>query len=382
MRLYSKILSLVLLCLPLYQTAALDTVAVKKLYPGIYYYHITTPEPLSIHLLEVNMNYKSIKLELGVANFGLNTGGQRTSDFVKEQEEEGTNVIAAVNCDFFGGPGEWQAENSMIANRTYIKGAKLNRTMMAVTENNKSHIGDFQFDGYILARKDTIFLEGINLYTEYLGTVLYNEYWNLPVQLKANNVYYSLTNTESIRHNDYTEFAWHRVTTEDSTYRIKDEEWLLQLTPHTYSFHENFIRSVDEVDIYLGTKTKLENIYTLFGGLPGLVKERERPQSYSGAEGLTSERFIDKNPRTAIGYTEDKSKLYIAVVDGRQPELSAGMTLYELADYMISLGCYDVLNLDGGGSSTMVVGESVVNSPSDRTGERPVFNMLYLVGGD
>ena len=55
------------------------------------------------------------------------------------------------------------------------------------------------------------------------------------------------------------------------------------------------------------------------------------------------------------------------------------MSLYELADFMISIGCYDLLNLDGGGSSTMTIQDSVVNSPSDKTGERAVFNMLYIV---
>jgi exopolysaccharide biosynthesis protein len=55
------------------------------------------------------------------------------------------------------------------------------------------------------------------------------------------------------------------------------------------------------------------------------------------------------------------------------------MTLAEFADLMISLGVYQGLNLDGGGSTTMVVEGKIVNSPSDATGERPVANCLLVV---
>jgi exopolysaccharide biosynthesis protein len=65
----------------------------------------------------------------------------------------------------------------------------------------------------------------------------------------------------------------------------------------------------------------------------------------------------------------------------RQPKLSIGMTLHELAKQMIRLGCYNSLNLDGGGSTTMVYRDpnthllKVVNSPSD-TRERSVAEAL------
>jgi hypothetical protein len=55
------------------------------------------------------------------------------------------------------------------------------------------------------------------------------------------------------------------------------------------------------------------------------------------------------------------------------------MTLVELADYMIGMGCFHAANFDGGGSSALVVRDSVVNRPSDKTGERPVANALAVV---
>ena len=77
---------------------------------------------------------------------------------------------------------------------------------------------------------------------------------------------------------------------------------------------------------------------------------------------------LARHPRTAIGATED-GKLVIVVCDGRNKRGSAGMTLPELADKMISLGCVEAINLDGGGSSTFVGREGrVLNMPSDTPG--------------
>ncbi|MBX7098112.1 MAG: phosphodiester glycosidase family protein [Myxococcaceae bacterium] len=82
-----------------------------------------------------------------------------------------------------------------------------------------------------------------------------------------------------------------------------------------------------------------------------------------------------RNPRTAVGLSKDKKKVYMVVVDGRSSS-SAGMTCTELAALMASFGAYDAVNLDGGGSSDMYVrGIGVVNVPSDGT-ERVVGNHL------
>lgn len=86
-----------------------------------------------------------------------------------------------------------------------------------------------------------------------------------------------------------------------------------------------------------------------------------------------------RHPRTAVGYDIDGRELWLVVVDGRQAPHSTGMSLPELADLFEALGVEEALNLDGGGSTTLVVGASPVNRPSDATGERPVVNALALV---
>lgn len=83
-----------------------------------------------------------------------------------------------------------------------------------------------------------------------------------------------------------------------------------------------------------------------------------------------------RHPRTAIGWRSD-GKLILLTVDGRQKQ-SVGMTIDELANLMLEFDCVEAMNLDGGGSTTMVVKGKVVNHPSDATGERAVSDALLV----
>lgn len=98
--------------------------------------------------------------------------------------------------------------------------------------------------------------------------------------------------------------------------------------------------------------------------------------------------FQGVNPRTAAGIARvgKSQRLLLAVIDGRQPGYSVGMTLRQTAELLQSLGAQRAINLDGGGSSAMIVRDNatgalrVRNKPSDPTGERPVGNALAVLG--
>ena len=85
----------------------------------------------------------------------------------------------------------------------------------------------------------------------------------------------------------------------------------------------------------------------------------------------------DRHPRTAIAKLAS-SELLLVTVDGRQPGVSMGMSLYMLTDLLRELGAVEAMNLDGGGSTTMVVHNKIVNKPSDQTGERPVSDAILV----
>ena len=91
----------------------------------------------------------------------------------------------------------------------------------------------------------------------------------------------------------------------------------------------------------------------------------------------------DNYARSGVGTSAAGKKLWLVVVDGKQPFYSEGVTLNEFADLFVSLGCDRALNLDGGGSSTLVVQKSadvtILNAPIHTKipmRERPVANHL------
>lgn len=113
------------------------------------------------------------------------------------------------------------------------------------------------------------------------------------------------------------------------------------------------------------------------GGYPELLDRGRRAGdlAVSANPGFGASR----HPRTAVAVGVDEARAWLVVVDGRQGDYSTGMTLPELTELLESLGAEEALNLDGGGSSTLVVGGRVVNRPSDETGERAVANALLLI---
>ncbi len=96
---------------------------------------------------------------------------------------------------------------------------------------------------------------------------------------------------------------------------------------------------------------------------------------------LEKSAFVtNRHPRSCLCETNDNSILFIAI-DGRS-QASAGMTLVETQKFLLALKCTNAINLDGGGSTTLWVNDPVenkiINHPSDKTGERPVANILLI----
>ena len=80
--------------------------------------------------------------------------------------------------------------------------------------------------------------------------------------------------------------------------------------------------------------------------------------------GKREDLWEEKHPRTCIGFTADSTRMFVVVVDGRSLK-SAGITMNEAYDIFTELGCANAVNLDGGGSTCMVVNDEVINTPSD-----------------
>ncbi len=114
-----------------------------------------------------------------------------------------------------------------------------------------------------------------------------------------------------------------------------------------------------------------------FGGGPVLIQNQAIKITNNEERKFAGKAINDKHPRTAIGYTAD-GQMIILVVQGRMKGLSEGATLPQLAQIMLDLGCVEAMNLDGGGSSCMLVNGKETIKPSDKEGQRPVPAVLAI----
>lgn len=115
---------------------------------------------------------------------------------------------------------------------------------------------------------------------------------------------------------------------------------------------------------------------SVIGGGPQLIKNG-RVEITNTAEKILPSFVSDGHPRTAIARLKS-GQILLLTVDGRQPGQSIGMSLTMLADLLLEFAAVDAINLDGGGSTTMVIKNKLVNKPSDATGERPVSDAILV----
>jgi len=133
------------------------------------------------------------------------------------------------------------------------------------------------------------------------------------------------------------------------------------------------------LQISTATSPDLKGIKVAIAGGPALLRSGKPLIGKTVPPGLSgnySERSkYERHPRAAIGWSP--THLYLMVVDGRQPSLSVGMTLAELADQFQKLGCTEAMNFDGGKSAQMWMSGEIKNSPCQ--GEDTVANSLFVV---
>ncbi len=139
------------------------------------------------------------------------------------------------------------------------------------------------------------------------------------------------------------------------------------------------VKPGDTLLISTVTTPDLNGVKHAIAGGPALI---EKGRAFSlkspppGSPGAYSEASkYQRHPRSAVGWSP--THFYFVVADGRQPGLSAGMKLAELAEFMAGLGCTEAMNLDGGKSAQLWMNGRIMNSPAQ--GEDTVANSLLVV---
>jgi hypothetical protein len=354
--------------------------------PGVKYHKVkkTTPDgPWQITILEMNVANADIKIKAEVARDNLGTGLERTTSMATRNNKPDHIVLGAINGDYFGiseplNPYGFLS-NSMIKEKEVVFGRSHVRSSFGFRgDNNKPVIGILNIGGVVEAKNGLT--NNINLVNSTRGTnqmVLFNPFFVDSTRTNENGTEIRLTPIDDPIINSFRRFVVNEKVSGIGNMEIL-ENYVLSGHGTSNTFLTNNINIGDTIKIKLDGTPQAGNLLSLMGGGPRLITDGVRPPSFVGYEGFGESHVNTRHPRTAIGFNADSSKVYFLVVDGRQPAISIGMSCAELADYMISIGCAQAVNLDGGGSSTMLVRGSIMNSPSDGS-ERSVGNALLAV---
>ncbi|MFN3872073.1 MAG: phosphodiester glycosidase family protein [Ignavibacterium sp.] len=342
-------------------------------------------DTLVINILKVDIQKPDLTILTVKANELLNTK-ETTSQMVSRYKLSGYDVIAAINADFFEADGE--VISNMISKGEIVKAVKFSdspfnpftNSQIACDDDDNLYIDQFVFSGNLIIPNGNVEeIRRVNSKPDSNSITLYNHFQGKTTPTLSKEWYvvdFVLFPLQSV--GDTLIF----ITTAKTTLRNFEipKEGIILSANNKYAYYlDREIKIGDTVKIVFNYSPRLKNIKSLTGGWPLLVKDgmnliRRNPSM----EGVTENFSEQRHPRSGIGFSADKRTLYLITVDGRQ-QMSRGMTLLEFADLMINEGIYNGLNLDGGGSTTMVIKDKVVNNPSDITGERLVGNCLMII---
>ena len=155
-----------------------------------------------------------------------------------------------------------------------------------------------------------------------------------------------------------------------------DVSWVTSRNDTIFSWENPFKNSPNQPVLNLDFKqAKVWKVEDALSAGPNLISDC-KINITSDQELFFGTSIPKTHPRTAAGYTKD-GELILMVVDGRQ-EKSRGVNLRELAQMMLDLGCVEALNLDGGGSSTLVVNNHLINLPAGKNIQREVMSAIAV----
>ena len=312
--------------------------------PGIKHIKLTRVyqgRPVRINVVEVNKNLNSnIEITPQLSSSHLSSKSTITSIAKKR------NSIVAINGTYFK-PQTGVPLGTLMINKKMYTGPIYNRVAMGIFDDGFD-MARIELNANLKTSKGEVKIDNINQPRMLSTYVLaYTPEWGAfaPPSPK-----YGIQ--MAIEDNKITSISTQALPIPQNGYVIVGPKEKLEKV---------FKARSAKVDIK--TVPDWDNVNHIISGGPYLVKNGnvfiDMTEQKLGAIG-------GKNPRTAIGYTQDGNLIMVAV-DGREGA-SVGMTLRELAGFMQSIGCINAMNLDGGGSTVMYVNGRVVNMPKVKGG--------------
>lgn len=353
-----------------------DTTSTEVVTNGVVHTQYTLPGPFTLDVLEIDTKAPYIQFESYRPN-----GLTKTTVQAAANDQPGHRVIGAINADFFSFETGWPIHNQVV-NGKAVLGISSIKSSFAVTSDRRVVIDGFSFTGSLKAKNGSVLtLTGSNTTRNAAQTVLFSSYKGAATGTDATGQEAALKVLSDLSANDTLTAV---VTQKGSgNLAIPGDGYVVSGgsgSPAT--FVANALAVGDTVRLYLNyvprSGADIKRITQLITGNGRLIKDGVAYPAIGDYDQSGSSFNEARHPRTFVGYNDDTSKVYFCTVDGRQTS-SLGMSFTEMANFLLAIGVKDAFNLDGGGSTTMVVRGAVVNSPSDPGGERSVANSLHVV---
>ena len=347
--------------------------------PGCHYaWYSNASLPMQVYVTTMDLSNPYIHLE-NVTAHDLMSGNEKTSSMSKRTSHEGHEAVCAVNGDFY------DVSNGLPLSPTVINGEFTHtpfiyRNGFAYTLDKKGSIFNPIYSGEVLTMDESLSytINNINLARQTNDICLYNNFFGTTTQTSGDGTECLIRSLEDWVVND-TMLCVVESCDISSNRTIPDGKQVLSGSGEGATFLSSHCNVGDTIKIVQSFPKTKKKITQFMGGACQILSDGVNVAEESGtAEFVWSEYLWGRNPRTAIGFNGDSTIAYFVVVDGRQPSISIGMGMDEMADFMKAIGAKNAVNLDGGGSSTMVVRHSFKNSVSDGW-ERSVSNAVMCV---
>lgn len=354
--------------------------------PGVIHRQMLAHQgPWSVNVVEIDLRQPGLSIRGAHADGSLR-GRETVSGIVRRLTSDTAAIVAAINADFFNLKTGEDENNQVIEGEIWkalrVTDAPQDRThhvhtQFAVGRNGRPLMDTFTVHAVMLrSHHAPMRLAGVNYRPGPNTATLYTHRFGLltPVDSEARTIEIRLRPVGT--RGDTSLFQIVGWPAAGGAIRLSDTP---VLSLPGVDIADNIPRPGEIVRIVLPLQPAAAPLRTLVGGWPRLVVHgRSIADSVDRLEGTFPSFSVVRHPRTGVGFSRDSATLFLITVDGRQ-ESSSGMSLSEFADLMLKLGVYEGLNLDGGGSTTMVINGRLVNHPSDPGGERRVGNALLVV---
>lgn len=336
--------------------------------------------PLFINVLSVDMDRPEIAIEVEKPLRGL-FAGEKVAALAVTETRPGRTVVGGVNADFWSmSPRPYTPIGPMVSDRMiwYAPGEQMDRSSFVVTRDRRVFMEKLNMRITVDTGERVLELARVNDARLDKGATLITPPVGERIALASPDFVFVPLRLEK---SEFLPNLPVRARVQDAVTSPTGP-----LPPNVVLAAFGSDRRADAALLKPGASVtllaKVTNIDGVIeecvGGGPLLVEDG-RVVVDDESEGFGRSFVRTRHPRTAIGMSKDGRTIHMVTVDGRQPDISIGHSLQDLAQYMIDIGCHKAINLDGGGSTTMIVRGEVVNKPSDRTGPRTVTNALLVV---